>query len=110
MLNKLRREAEKSMFRQVLAENEREKNGTATAERVMIAMDYIMESDQTVHNEIATVLRHMLGNGPKYSSKTEVWEEALSRLYPHEPETESDDTIDLDSSDETIEVDLDSLD
>ena len=50
----------------------------------------------------------MLGKEAFYSSKAEMWEEALSRMYPHEPETESDDTIDLDSSDETIEVDLDS--
>ena len=92
-----------------MAENDREKDGTATDERVRVAMEYIMEPGQTVHNPIASILAEMLGKEAFYSSKAEMWEEALSRMYPHEPETESDDTIDLDSSDETIEVDLDSL-
>lgn len=110
MSNKLRREAEKAMFRQVMWENSREKDGTATAERVGLAMRYIMEPGQTFRNPIAAVLTQMLGKGPKYHSKAEIWEEALNRLYPQEPETDTDDTIVLDSSDETIEVDLDSLD
>ena len=116
-MSKLRREAEKAMFRQVMWENSREIDGTATAERVSLAMEYMMEPGQIFNNPIASVLSEMLGKGPKFHSKADIWEEAWSRLYPQEPEsepeeseTESDDTIVLDSSDETIEVDLDSLD
>ena len=111
MSNKLRREGEKAMFRQVMWENSREIDGTATAERVVLAMEYIMEPGQTFNNPIASILTEMLGKGPKFHSKADIWEEALNRLYPQEPESEeSDDTIVLDSSDDTIEVDLESLD
>ena len=96
MSNKLRRKVEKAMFKKVLEENNREKDGTATAERVMLAMDYIMEPNQPGHNEIASVLTEMLGTGPKFHSKGDIWEEALNRLYPQAPETESDDTIVVD--------------
>ena len=101
------------MFHTVMQENERELNGTATRERVMTALEYIMEPGQTYNTEIAVVLTKMLGNEPKYESKWEIWEEAMSRLYPMEPETESDTStivVDMEESDETIEVDLESLD
>jgi hypothetical protein len=55
----------------------------------------------------------MLGNEPKYHSKWEIWEEAMNRLYPMEPESESEAStivVDMEESDETIEVDLESLD
>ena len=96
MSNKLRRKTEKAMFRQVMVENEREKDGTAADERVMVAMEYIMEPGQTVHNPIASILAEMLGKEAFYSSKAEMWEEAMNRLYPQEPETDSDDTIVVD--------------
>ena len=79
----------------------------------MTALEYIMEPGQTFNTEIAVVLTQMLGNEPKYESKLEVWEEAMNRLYPMEPESESETStieVDLEESDETIEVDLESLD
>ena len=94
-------------------ENQREIDGTATRERVVTAMAYIMKPGQTFNNEIYVVLCQMLGNEPKYHSKWEIWEEAMDRLYPMEPESESETStivVDVEESDETIEVDLESLD
>ena len=101
------------MFHKVMQENQRELNGTATRERVITALEYIMEPGQTFNTEIAVILTQMLGNEPKYHSKWEIWEEAMNRLYPMEPESESEASttvVDMEESDETIEVDLESLD
>ena len=95
---------ERDMYRKVARENEREANGTATRERVMTALEYIMEPGQTFNTEIAVILTQMLGNERPYKNKYEIKAEAMSRLYAVEPESESDDT------DETIVVDLDDLD
>ena len=94
------------MFYKVMQENHRELDGTATRERVMTALEYIMEPGQTFNTEIAVILVQMLGNEPKYHSKWDMYYEAMERLWPSytDPETESDDT------DETIVVDLDELD
>ena len=94
------------MFHKVMQENQREIDGTATRERVVTAMAYIMKPGQTYNNEIYVVLCQMLGNEPKYHSKWDMYYEAMERLWPSytDPETESDDT------DETIVVDLDELD
>ena len=101
------------MYRIVLDENYRELDGTATRERVETALHYIMEPGMTFNTEIAVILTAMLGNEPKYHSKFEIWNEAMSRLYPMEPESESEVStieVDVEESDETIEVDLESLD
>ena len=94
------------MYHKVMQENQREIDGTATRERVVTAMAYIMKPGQTYNNEIYVVLCQMLGNEPKYHSKWDMYYEAMERLWPSytDPETESDDT------DETIVVDLDELD
>ena len=108
-----RRKAEKEMYRIVLDENYRELDGTATRERVETALHYIMEPGMTFNTEIAVILTAMLGYEPKYHSKFEIWEEAMNRLYPAEPESESEAStigVDVEESDETIEVDLESLD
>ena len=83
----------------------------------MTALEYIMEPEpgHTFNTKIAVVLTQILGNEPKYESKLEVWEEAMNRLYPMEPESESESEtstieVDMEESDETIEVDLESLD
>ena len=93
------------MFATVMAENRRETDGTATRERVRTAMQYIA-GDQTQNSRIAAVLAKFLGNESLYDSKADMWQEALQRLYPHEPSTCSDSSSD--TSDSTIEVDLDS--
>ena len=95
---------EREMYRKVARENEREANGTATRERVLTAMEYIMKPGQTYNNEIFIVLTEMLGNEKSYKSKYDIKMEALRRLYAVEPESESDDSSD------TIVVDLDELD
>ena len=113
MSKKERRKAEKEMFRKVLDENYRELDGTATRERVETALHYIMEPGMTFNTEIAVILTAMLGNEPKYDSKWEMWQEAMDRLYPVEPESESEAStieVDLEESEETIVVDLESLD
>ena len=101
---KMRLRLEREMYREVARENEREANGTATRERVLTAMEYIMKPGQTFNNEIFVVLTQMLGNEKPYKSKYEIKAEAMRRLYAVEPESESDDTSD------TIVVDLDELD
>ena len=95
---------EREMYRKVAHENEREANGTATRERVLTAMEYIMKPGQTYNNEIFIVLTQMLGNEKPYKSKYDIKMEALRRLYAVEPESESDDSSDI------IVVDLDELD
>ena len=101
---KMRLRLEREMYREVARENEREGNGTATRERVVTAMAYIMKPGQTYNNEIFVVLSQMLGNEKPYKSKYEIKAEAMRRLYAEEPESESD------STSETIIVDLDELD
>ena len=105
-LSKKEHERLREMYHKVIHENQREIDGTATRERVVTAMAYIMKPGQTFNNEIYVVLSQMLGNEPKYYSKWDMYYEAMERLYPSymDPETESDDT------DETIVVDLDELD
>ena len=83
------------MFKKVLEENNREKEGTATKERVEAAMEIMMPPGEFVH-QVALLLKQMLGKEAFYSSKMDIWEEALNRLYPQEPETDSDDTIVVD--------------
>ena len=98
---KMRLRLEREMYREVARENEREGTGTATRERVVTAMAYIMKPGQTYNNEIFVVLTQMLGNEKPYKSKYEIKAEAMRRLYAEEPESESD------STSETIIVDLD---
>ena len=104
------RDAVKAMFKKVIAENKREKDGTATKERVAAAMEVMMEPGAFVP-EVAAVLEQMLGRESYYDSKQAMFDEALDRLYPREPsdsDDSSDDTIEVDmESDETIVVDLD---
>ena len=69
---KLRLRLEREMYRDVARENEREANGTATRERVLTAMEYIMKPGQTFNNEIFVVLTQMLGNEKPYKSKYEI--------------------------------------
>ena len=88
-LSKKEHERLREMYHKVMQENQREIDGTATRERVVTAMAYIMKPGQTFNNEIYVVLSQMLGNEPKYHSKWEIWEEAMNRLYPMEPESES---------------------
>ena len=52
----MRLRLEREMYREVARENEREGNGTATRERVVTAMAYIMKPGQTYNNEIFVVL------------------------------------------------------
>ena len=101
---KMRLRLEREMYREVARENEREGNGTATRERVVTAMAYIMKPGQTYNNQIFVVLSEMLGNEKPYKSKYDIKAEAMRRLYAEEPESESDSTSD------TIIVDLDELD
>ena len=92
------------MYKTVARENEREADGTATRERVAAAMEYIMKPGETCNNEIAVVLRQMLGKECYFESKWDIKAEAMRRLYDEEPEEESDDTSD------TIVVDMDEED
>lgn len=101
---------EKQMFLKVKAENDHQTSGRATEERVSAAMPFIMGDSKTTNNEIATVLKQMLGKEPLYESKIAMFDEALNRLYPCEPSdsSDSDSTIVVDvESDETIVADLD---
>ena len=103
-LSKREHERLREMYHKVMHENQREIDGTATRERVVTAMAYIMKPGQTYNNEIFVVLSQMLGNEKPYKSKYEIKAEAMRRLYAEEPESESESTSD------TIIVDLDELD
>ena len=98
------------MYHKVMHGNQREIDGTATRERVVTAMAYIMKPGQTFNNEIYVVLCQMLGNEPKYYSKWDMYYEAIERLYPSafDPQPASQScTIEGDMTDV---VDLDELD
>ena len=82
---KERRRVEKEMYKLVAHENQREADGTATQQRVAIAMEFIMEEWQTRSNEVSLVLTQMLGREAYYKSKYEIKEEAMRRLYGVEP-------------------------
>ena len=97
---KERRKNEREMYRKVRRENEREADGTATRERVVIAMEFIMNPGETANNAIAVVLEKMLGREAYYESKWDIQAEAMRRLYGEEPESDSDSTSD------TIVIDL----
>ena len=88
------------MYRTVRRENEREADGTATRERVVTAMEFIMNPGETTNNAIAVVLEQMLGSERFYESKWYIQAEAMRRLYGEEPESDSD------STSETIVIDL----
>ena len=108
---KERKAAEKAMFKQVWKENRDELSGAANVERVKTAMKFIMGPERTTKNEIASLLLAMLPNEAKYDCKMDMWDEAMDRLYPREPESESDETVVVhltdSESDATIVVDLD---